>query len=41
MIPRYLIWQHRWTGLLMTLFLVIVGLTGSIGKHLTAKEANQ
>ena len=30
MIRRYLIWQHRWTGLLMTLFLVVVGLTGSI-----------
>ena len=27
---RYLIWQHRWTGLLMTVFLVVVGLTGSL-----------
>jgi uncharacterized iron-regulated membrane protein len=30
MIRRYLIWQHRWAGLLMTVFLVIVGITGSI-----------
>jgi len=30
MIRRYLIWQHRWTGLLMTVFLVIIGLSGSI-----------
>ena len=30
MIRRYLIWQHRWTGLLMTIFLVVVGLTGTL-----------
>ena len=30
MIRRYFIWQHRWAGLLMTVFLVVVGLTGSI-----------
>ena len=30
MIRRYLIWQHRWTGLLMTVFLIVVGLTGSM-----------
>lgn len=30
MIRRYLIWQHRWTGLFMTVFLVIIGITGSI-----------
>jgi len=30
MIRRYFIWQHRWVGLLMTVFLVVVGLTGSI-----------
>jgi uncharacterized iron-regulated membrane protein len=30
MIRRYLIWQHRWTGLLMTGVLIVVGLTGSL-----------
>ena len=30
MIRRYLIWLHRWTGLAMTVFLVIVGLTGTL-----------
>jgi uncharacterized iron-regulated membrane protein len=30
MLHRYMVWQHRWTGLLMTLVLIIVGLTGSI-----------
>ena len=30
MIRRYFIWQHRWAGLLMTVFLIVVGLTGSI-----------
>ena len=30
MIRRYFIWQHRWVGLLMTVFLIVVGLTGSI-----------
>jgi len=29
-IRNYLVFQHRWTGLLMTAFLVVVGLTGSI-----------
>jgi len=27
---NYLVFQHRWTGLLMTAFLAVVGLTGSI-----------
>lgn len=27
---RYVVWQHRWTGLLMTLFLVAVGVSGSL-----------
>lgn len=30
MIRRYLTWQHRWVGLLMTVVLIVVGLTGSI-----------
>ena len=30
MIHRYLVWQHRWTGLAMTVFLVVVGITGSL-----------
>jgi uncharacterized iron-regulated membrane protein len=30
MIRRYLIWQHRWAGLLMASFLFVVGLTGSL-----------
>ena len=30
MIRRYLLWMHRWVGLLMAGFLVIVGLTGSL-----------
>ncbi len=30
MIHRYFVWLHRWTGLLMTAFLVLVGLTGTI-----------
>jgi len=29
-IHRYLIWQHRWTGLLMAVFLAVVGITGSL-----------
>jgi len=27
---KYLVFQHRWTGLLMTAFLAVVGVTGSI-----------
>ena len=30
LIHRYLIWQHRWTGLLMAAFLTVVGITGSL-----------
>ena len=30
MIHHYFVWLHRWTGLLMTAFLVVVGLTGTI-----------
>ena len=30
MIHRYFVWLHRWTGLLMAAFLVVVGLTGTI-----------
>lgn len=30
MIRRAFVWLHRWTGLLMTLFLILVGLTGSV-----------
>ena len=30
MIHRYFVWLHRWTGLLMTAFLVLVGLTGTV-----------
>lgn len=30
MIHRYFVWLHRWTGLLMTGFLVVVGLTGTV-----------
>ncbi|MGO9768905.1 MAG: PepSY-associated TM helix domain-containing protein [Roseiarcus sp.] len=30
MIRGVLVWLHRWAGLLMTVFLVIVGLTGSL-----------
>jgi uncharacterized iron-regulated membrane protein len=30
MIRRYLVWQHRWIGLLMTVFLVTVGITGTL-----------
>jgi len=30
MVRRLFVWLHRWAGLLMTLFLVIVGLTGSL-----------
>ena len=29
MVRRYFVFVHRWAGLAMTLFLVIVGLTGS------------
>ena len=29
-IHRYLTWLHRWTGLSMTVFLIVVGLTGSL-----------
>jgi uncharacterized iron-regulated membrane protein len=30
MIHRYFVWLHRWTGLLMAAFLVLVGLTGTL-----------
>jgi len=30
LLHSYLTWQHRWTGLLMTVFLVVVGITGSL-----------
>jgi len=30
MIHRYFVWLHRWTGLLMAAFLVVVGLTGTL-----------
>jgi len=30
MIHRYFVWLHRWTGLLMATFLVVVGLTGTL-----------
>ena len=30
MIHRYLVWLHRWAGLLMAAFLVAVGLTGTL-----------
>jgi uncharacterized iron-regulated membrane protein len=30
MTRKYFVWLHRWVGLLMTVFLVIVGLTGSL-----------
>lgn len=30
MIHRLLVWLHRWTGLTLTIFLVLVGVTGSI-----------
>ena len=30
MIRRFFVWLHRWVGLLMTVFLIVVGLTGSI-----------
>jgi len=30
MIRRYLIWQHRWAGLLLSGFLIVAGLTGTI-----------
>jgi len=30
MIHGYLVWLHRWTGLLMTVFLIVVGLTGTL-----------
>lgn len=30
MVHRYFVWLHRWTGLTLTLFLVLVGLTGSL-----------
>jgi len=29
-IRRYFIWQHRWAGLLITGFLFVAGLTGTI-----------
>jgi uncharacterized iron-regulated membrane protein len=29
-IHRYLTWQHRWAGLLMAVFLAVVGITGSL-----------
>jgi len=30
MVRRFLVWLHRWAGLLMTVFLILVGLTGSV-----------
>ena len=30
MIRRYFIWQHRWAGLVLTGFLIVAGLTGTI-----------
>jgi uncharacterized iron-regulated membrane protein len=30
MVHRFLLWLHRWTGLTLTIFLVLVGVTGSI-----------
>jgi uncharacterized iron-regulated membrane protein len=30
MFHRLLVWLHRWTGLMLTIFLVLVGVTGSI-----------
>jgi uncharacterized iron-regulated membrane protein len=30
MIHRFFVWLHRWTGLTLTVFLILVGLTGSI-----------
>jgi len=30
MIHRYFVWLHRWTGLLMAAFLILVGLTGTL-----------
>ena len=30
MIRRFFVWLHRWTGLAMTTFLVVVGLTGTL-----------
>jgi uncharacterized iron-regulated membrane protein len=30
MIHRYFVWLHRWTGLAIAVFLIIVGLTGSM-----------
>jgi len=30
MIHRFLVWLHRWTGLTLTIFLVLVGITGSL-----------
>ncbi|MGO9237055.1 MAG: PepSY-associated TM helix domain-containing protein [Methylocella sp.] len=30
MIRHFFVWLHRWAGLLMTIFLILVGLTGSL-----------
>ena len=30
MTRKFFVWLHRWVGLLMTVFLIIVGLTGSL-----------
>jgi len=30
MARRFFVWLHRWVGLLMTVFLIVVGLTGSL-----------
>ena len=38
LIHRYLIWQHRWTGLLMAAFLSVVGITGSLLVYTTEIE---
>lgn len=30
MVHRYFVWLHPWTGLLMSVFLIVVGLTGTL-----------
>jgi uncharacterized iron-regulated membrane protein len=37
-IRRYFVWQHRWTGLAMTAFLILVGVTGSLLAFRTGLE---
>ncbi|HAM72857.1 MAG TPA: hypothetical protein DCM86_14545 [Verrucomicrobiales bacterium] len=29
-IRRYFVWQHRWVGLALTFFLIVIGITGSL-----------